>query len=254
MHKSEARFSGSVVLVTGAASGIGRATASLFLQAGAQVAAVDMNWPDEVEAALPGALLIRADVSAEGDCAAAVSQVKEVYGPPDVLVNCAGVTKRATVTDTLPEEWDRVLNVNLRSVYLMSRQVIPLMRTKGGGAIVNVASGWGLVGGARAAAYCASKGGVVLLTKAMAVDHGRDGIRVNCVCPGDTDTPMLKQEALELGLREDALLEGAVSRPLGRAGKPSEIAETIAFLVGPASSFVTGTAMVVDGGSLAGSA
>lgn len=110
------------------------------------------------------------------------------------------------------------------------------------------------MGGARAAAYCASKGGVVLLTKAMAVDHGRDRIRINCVCPGDTDTPMLRREALELGMREDALLQDAASRPLGRVGLPSEIAETIAFLASPASSFVTGTAIVVDGGSLAGSA
>jgi len=254
MHRSDERFSGSVALVTGAASGIGRATALLFLQAGAKVLAVDMNWPEEATRALPGASFARADISLEADCAAAVAQAKEAYGSPDILVNCAGITKRATIMDTQPEEWDHILNVNLRSVYLMSRLVIPSMQSKGGGSIVNVASGWGLVGGARAAAYCASKGGVVLLTKAMAVDHGRDGIRVNCVCPGDTDTPMLKREALELGLREDALLKDAVSRPLGRAGKPSEVAETIAFLVSPASSFVTGTAVVVDGGSLAGSA
>jgi NAD(P)-dependent dehydrogenase (short-subunit alcohol dehydrogenase family) len=122
------------------------------------------------------------------------------------------------------------------------------------GCIINIASGWGLVGGKRAAAYCASKGGVVLLTKAMAIDHGPDGIRVNCICPGDTDTPMLRYEAKALGLSSDALLKAATTRPLGRAGHPNEIAETVAFLASPSSSFITGTAVVVDGGSLAGSA
>lgn len=147
MHKKDERFAGLTVLITGAASGIGHATALLFLQAGAKVSAIDINWPDEAASALAGALLLRADVSVESDCVAAVSQAKDTYGAPNIVVNCAGVTKRATVIDTLPEEWDHILNVNLRSVYLMSRLTIPLMQANGGGAIVNVASGWGLVGG-----------------------------------------------------------------------------------------------------------
>jgi NAD(P)-dependent dehydrogenase (short-subunit alcohol dehydrogenase family) len=158
------------------------------------------------------------------------------------------------VVETTAQEWDNVINVNLRSVYLMSRQALKLMLPKKKGSIVNIASGWGLVGGGRAAAYCASKGGVVLLTKAMAIDHGPDGIRINCVCPGDTDTPMLRYEAQELGFSVDALLNAAHSRPLGRAGHPDEIAEAVVFLASPAASFITGAAMIVDGGSLAGSA
>jgi NAD(P)-dependent dehydrogenase (short-subunit alcohol dehydrogenase family) len=244
----------SVVLITGAASGIGRATAELFLRRGARIVAVDLKWNPQAVDALSSALVIRADVSIEDDCIATVAQVDEMFDSLDVLVNCAGITRRASVVETTAQEWDNVINVNLRSVYLMSRQALKLMLPKKKGSIVNIASGWGLVGGGRAAAYCASKGGVVLLTKAMAIDHGPDGIRINCVCPGDTDTPMLRYEAQELGFSVDALLNAAHSRPLGRAGHPDEIAEAVVFLASPAASFITGAAMIVDGGSLAGSA
>ncbi|MFY8063255.1 MAG: SDR family NAD(P)-dependent oxidoreductase [Usitatibacteraceae bacterium] len=244
----------SVVLITGAASGIGRATAELFLRRGARIVAVDLKWNQQAIDALSSALVIRADVSSEDDCIATVAQVNETFDSLDVLVNCAGITRRASVVQTTAQEWDNVINVNLRSVYLMSRQALKLMLPKKKGSIVNIASGWGLVGGGRAAAYCASKGGVVLLTKAMAIDHGPDGIRINCVCPGDTDTPMLRFEAQELGFSADALLNAAHSRPLGRAGHPDEIAEAVVFLASPAASFMTGAAMIVDGGSLAGSA
>ena len=254
MPKKSKFFNGTTVLVTGAASGIGRATAELFLRQGAQVAAIDLKWKKESSDALSGALILQADVSVEKDCRNTTVRVFDNFGSLDVLVNCAGITHRANVIETSVFEWDQVINVNLRSVYLMSRQALTLMLPQKQGCIINIASGWGLVGGKRAAAYCASKGGVVLLTKAMAIDHGPDGIRVNCICPGDTDTPMLRYEAKALGLSSDALLKAATTRPLGRAGHPNEIAETVAFLANPSSSFITGTAVVVDGGSLAGSA
>jgi NAD(P)-dependent dehydrogenase (short-subunit alcohol dehydrogenase family) len=127
------------------------------------------------------------------------------------------------------------------------------MTKAGGGAIINTASGWGLVGGQKAAAYCASKGAVVLLTKAMAIDHGEQNIRVNCVCPGDVDTPMLRNEARQLGEPEDKFLSESAQRPLKRIGKPEEIAQAVLYLASDASSFVTGAALVVDGGGLAGS-
>jgi NAD(P)-dependent dehydrogenase (short-subunit alcohol dehydrogenase family) len=146
-----------------------------------------------------------------------------------------------------------VMDVNVKSIFLMSHYAIPLMARAGGGSIINTASGWGLTGGPKAAAYCASKGAVVLLTKAMAVDHGSQNIRVNCICPGDTDTAMLRDEALQLGEIADRFLADAARRPLGRLGKPEEIAQAALYLASDASSFVTGTALVVDGGGLAGS-
>ena len=136
----------------------------------------------------------------------------------------------------------------------MCKAVIPHMRDKGSGAIVNTASGWGLVGGKDAVSYCASKGGVVLLTKAMAIDHGPDNIRVNCICPGDTETDMLVNEARQLGQADDYLINMAHERPLGRVGKPAEIAAAALYLASDEASFVTGEALVVDGGGLAGSA
>jgi NAD(P)-dependent dehydrogenase (short-subunit alcohol dehydrogenase family) len=146
-----------------------------------------------------------------------------------------------------------VMAVNLKSIFLLSRLVVPIMIKNRGGSVINMASGWGLAGGARAAAYCASKGAVVLMTKAMAVDHGKQNIRVNCLCPGDTDTAMLRDEAHQLGEKTDRFLNESAHRPLGRLGKPEEIARAALFLASDASSFVTGAALVVDGGGLAGS-
>jgi NAD(P)-dependent dehydrogenase (short-subunit alcohol dehydrogenase family) len=157
------------------------------------------------------------------------------------------------VIDISEEDWDQVMAVNVKSVFLMSREVIPLMAKAGGGSIINTASGWGLAGGARAAAYCASKGAVVLLTKAMAIDHGAQNIRVNCICPGDTDTAMLRNEARQLGQAEDEFLSDSAKRPLGRVGTADEIAQAALYLASDASTFVTGTSLVVDGGGLAGS-
>jgi len=171
-----------------------------------------------------------------------------------ILVNCAGIIQRSCVLTTTPDEWDKIINVNLRSVYLMSRLTIPLMAKNGQGSIVNIASGWGLSGGSKAAAYCAAKAGVVMLTKAMAIDHGPNNIRINCVCPGDTDTPMLEEEARQLGLSASTLRNAGKYRPLGRVGTAQEIANAVTYLIGEESTFITGATLVVDGGSLAGTA
>src|SRR5207245_6112359 len=172
-------------------------------------------------------------------------------GGLDILFNNAGVFFPHTVPDCPEEEWDLTLDVNLKGTYLMSKYALPAMIAAGRGVIINNSSGWGLVGGDSAAAYCASKGGVVLLTKAMAIDHGRQGIRVNCICPGDVETPMLPEDARRRGLSWEAYLAGATNRPLGRIGQPEEIARAALFLASDESSFMTGAALAVDGGGTA---
>lgn len=259
MTSSEhASLTGKVALITGAASGIGRAAALLFAREGAAVIVTDINQSgqevaEEIVRSGGKAIFVQADVTRSADCRRVVEQTVRELGAVDVLFNNAGIMRRASVVELSEEDWDRVMAVNVKSIFLMSRQVIPIMIKAGGGAIVNTASGWGLVGGPHAAAYCASKGAVVLLTKAMAVDHGPQKIRVNCICPGDTDTGMLRNEAQQLGEREDAFLVQSARRPLGRIGKPEEIARAALYLASDASAFVTGTALVVDGGGLAGS-
>ncbi len=248
---------GRAAIVSGAACGIGRAIARALARAGAGVGLLDM---DEVNgaattAAIEGeggrALFVRADVSRADDCRHAVDTVNREFGRLDILINNAGIIRRADVVDLAEEQWDRVMAVNVKSVFLLSKLAVPLMTGVGGGAIVNISSGWGLVGGPRAAVYCASKGAVVLLTRAMAIDHGPAGIRVNCVCPGDTNTDMLRSEATQLGEPVDRFLAGSAHRPLGRIGQPEEIAQAVLYLVSDAASFVTGSTLVVDGGGLA---
>jgi NAD(P)-dependent dehydrogenase (short-subunit alcohol dehydrogenase family) len=250
---------GKVALITGAASGIGRAAALLFAREGAAVAIADINQAagltvaEEIVQNGGRAIFQHADVTRAADCQRAVARTLREFGGIHVLFNNAGIMRRASVVELSEEDWDRVMTVNVTSVFLMSRRVIPIMAKAGGGSIINTASGWGLAGGPRAAVYCASKGAVVLLTKAMAVDHGPQKIRVNCICPGDTDTGMLRDEAQQLGAEEDAFLAESARRPLGRIGRPEEIARAAIYLASDASSFVTGTALVVDGGGLAGS-
>lgn len=248
-------MSGKRALVTGGASGIGRATAELLAAEGAAVAVADLDEAGAravADACGTGALALAVDVASAENCRRAVERTVEAFGGLDVLVNNAGIIRRADVVETTEDEWDRVMAVNVKSVFLMSRFAIPVMVAGGGGAIVNTGSGWGLKGGPNAAAYCASKGAVVNLTRAMAVDHGPQGIRVNCVCPGDTDTPMLRSEAEQLGQAEGAFLADAVTRPLRRIGQPEDVARAIVYLASDAASFVTGSVLVVDGGGLAG--
>jgi NAD(P)-dependent dehydrogenase (short-subunit alcohol dehydrogenase family) len=243
-------------LVTGSASGIGKAIAQLFAQEGASLVLADLDQngsracTEEIRRSGGRCRFVVCDVARAQDCAAAVTLSQETYGGLDIVVNAAGVIVRKSVVDLDERDWDRVMDVNAKSVYLVSRQAIPLMPS--GGSIINLGSGWGLVGGPQAAVYCASKGAVVLLTKAMAIDCGPLGIRVNCLCPGDTDTPMLRNEARQLGLPEDEFLAASAKRPLGRLGLPGEIAQAALFLASDASSYVTGATLLVDGGGLAG--
>jgi NAD(P)-dependent dehydrogenase (short-subunit alcohol dehydrogenase family) len=251
------QLDGKVALITGGASGIGCATALLLAREGAAVVIGDVNptagqeVADEIVRGGGRALFESADVTSAADCRRLVVRTILEFGRIDVLFNNAGIIRRATVMDLREEDWDRVMAVNVKSIYLLSREVIPHMEKQGAGAIINTSSGWGLAGGAKAAVYCASKGAVVLLTKAMAIDHGPQ-IRVNCICPGDTDTRMLCAEAAQLGEDADRFLADAAKRPLGRVGSPEEIAQAVLYLASDASSFVTGISLVVDGGGLAG--
>ena len=249
---------GKRALITGGASGIGRAMALLFAHEGAAVAVADLdeangkNVVRMIEGQGGRAIFARCDVTQAADCQQAVQLVVEELGGLDVLVNNAGIIRRATVLDTSEEEWDQVMAVNVKSIFLMGKYAIPVMAQAGGGVIVNTASGWGLVGGRNAVSYCASKGAVVNMTRAMALDHGGQGIRVNCICPGDTDTPMLRDEARQLGASDEDFLADAAKRPLQRIGKPGDIAQAALYLASDAASFVTGAVLVVDGGGLAG--
>lgn len=246
-----------VALITGGASGIGRATALLFAQEGAAVAIADINPSQggatvaEIEAAGGKAIFIPCDVTWAEDCRRAVEQTVATFGGLNVLFNNAGIIRRADVLHTSEEEWDRVMAVNVKAVFLMSKYAIPYMEKAGGGSIINTSSGWGLKGGGNAVSYCASKGAVTNMTRAMAIDHGPRNIRVNAICPGDTDTPMLRDEARQLGRPEADFLAEAADRPLGRYAQPGEIAQAVLYLASDSASYMTGAALVVDGGGLA---
>ena len=255
-HRS---LQGKVAIVTGAASGIGRAMTLLLARHGAAVAAVDIDEAGlaalqrQVESDDLSVSGFHADVTSWQDCARTVGRVIEEFERLDILCNNAGIIRRGTVLDLDEKEWDHQMAVNVKSVFIWSRAVLPQMLNQGGGTILNTASGWGLTGGARAASYCASKGAVVQLTRAMAIDHGAGGVRVNCLCPGDTDTPMLRHEANQMGEPNETFLDDAATRPLGRIGTPEDIAQAALYLVSDDASFVTGATLVVDGGGLAGS-
>ena len=246
------RLQGKVAIITGAASGIGRATACLFAREGARVAIGDIDSAGGEEtvrlARLAGGevFFLRTDVSQNGDCVALVRATLQAWKRLDVLDNNAywGPTGRNVLTTT-EEEWDRTQNVTLKSMYLMSRAAIPEMLKNGGGSIVNMASVAGLVGSANFSAYAAAKGGVVALTKSMATDFGKQGIRVNCIAPGPIETPAIAE------LRKDPRwLERQMNRLLlDHLGRPEDIAYAALFLAADESSFVTGSTLVVDGGA-----
>ena len=245
---------GSVAIVTGGASGIGLATARRLAREGARVAIVDRADAEAAARAIAAvdgeAWAVRADVADEAQVRAMVDAVLSRATRVDALVNAAGIgsPRPVTIDEATAAEWQELCAVNLTGTFLCCRAVIPAMRRGGGGAIVNVASELGLVGAPRSAMYGATKGAVVQLTRALAVDHAADRIRVNCVCPGPVDTPLLRR-GIERAADPDAKLRREIdSTLLGRLGRPEEIASVIHFLASDEASFVTGSIVVADGG------
>lgn len=254
-----ADFSGKVAIVAGGALGIGFAAAGKLAREGASVV-VCSDQEDQVEEAVDelreeGLEVegLRADVTSSADMERLANFTVETYGGVDILVNSAGVQRYGTVVDTEEEVWDEVLSVNLKGMYLASKRVIPKMRERGGGSIVNLSSVQAFASQKGVAAYTASKGGINALTHAMAVDHAEENIRVNTVCPGSVDTPMLRWAAdLFKGEKsaEETVEDFGKLHPLGRVAKAGEVAEVIAFLASDNASFVTGGEYKVDGGLL----
>jgi NAD(P)-dependent dehydrogenase (short-subunit alcohol dehydrogenase family) len=250
-------LSGRAALITGGASGIGRAIARRLAEMGAGVLLLDIDAEggtaaaDGILADGGKALFARCDVRSDADCRQAADLAAKEFGRIDILCNNAGLIVRKDCLELEEPEWDLALDVMLKGIYLLSRRVIPHMIRGGGGSIINTGSGWSLKGGPRAVSYCAAKAGALNLTRAMAIDHGRHNIRVNCVCPGDIDTPLLRSEGRQLGRDEAEFLREAGERPLPRVGTVDDVADAVLFLAGDMSRWVTGTALVVDGGGLA---
>lgn len=257
--KNPLSLDGKVAVVTGAASGIGFESARLLAVHGAQVVLLDIDENKGQEAASTisrstggRAYFVKCDVTSNTCCKEVAGAIAEKHSRIDILHNNAGTIVRKDVVDMEESEWDLVVDVCLKGTYLVSKYVIPVMARGGGGSIINTGSGWGLKGGDNAASYCAAKAGVVNLTRAMAIDHGKQNIRVNCVCPGDTDTPMLRGEARQMGLDEAAFLSSsATDRPLQRIGVPADVANAVLFLASDMASWITGSILVVDGGGIA---
>ena len=251
-------LTGKVAVVSGGASGIGLATVKAMHAQGAKVMILDLNEETGIKAAKElspdgkTAAFLKCNVVSMTDCKKAAETVKSKFGKVDVLFNNAGVTIRKSVVDLTEDEWDLVVDVTLKGAFLLSKFMIPIMAAGGGGSIINTGSGWAIKGGDNAAAYCAAKGGLLNLTRAMAIDHGKQNIRVNCVCPGDTDTPLLRDEGKQLGIDEATFLKmSATGRPLERIGTPEDIANAVIFLASDMSSWISGAHLVVDGGGLA---
>jgi len=255
------KLAGRVALITGGTSGIGAATARLFASEGAFVAftgrraAHGLQVQAEILASGGQALYVPADHTLEQDCQQSIQATIQQYGRLDILFNNAGIVLHGNAEQTSLADWQLTLDLNVTAVWRMSRLALPHLRAQGGGAIVNNASDWGLVGAAGALAYCVSKGAVIQMTRAMALDHARENIRVNAVCPGDTFVERWVENGYFKGSgaveRQQALQESGEALPLGRVAAVEEIARAVLFLAGSDSSYMTGSILVVDGGNTA---
>jgi NAD(P)-dependent dehydrogenase (short-subunit alcohol dehydrogenase family) len=255
------RLAGKIALITGATSGIGKATALLFAREGARLVITgrraDLGRELEQQIAIQGAgaAYVQADHTRASDCQRAVDETLTRFGRIDILFNNAGIVTAGTAETTSDQVWEATMAINVTAVWRMCKLVIPHMKKQGGGVIVNNGSDWSVVAAADALPYITSKGAVGLMTRAMAMDHARENIRVNAVCPGDT----LVERWLEAGYfegtgavtMEEALKESAEHIPMGRFGRPEEIAQAVLFLASEDSSFMTGHLLLVDGGSTA---
>src|SRR5262245_18788845 len=252
------RLEGIVALVTGAGSGIGRETASRYGAEGAVVAAADLKGDTAgetaaaIEAAGGRATSLQMDVTDAASVAAGVKGIVAEHGGLDVVINNAGITIVGAAHDMEEDDWDRELAINLKSIFLVSRAAWPHLKQRGGGAILSTASIAGLWAIPADAAYCASKAGVVMLTKCMALDGAKDGIRVNCVCPGFTETPMIEGYFEAQPDQAEARRFAERLHPLGRLGRPRDIADAFVYLASDEAAWVTGSALVVDGGLTSG--
>ena len=252
------RLAGKVAIITGGGTGIGRAIAMAMVREGARVAVAGRRKEKLQETVSflkqvgSEALAVECDVTRAADTERLVKAAEDCFGKVNVLVNNAGALSVSTVETISEEEWDRVMATNVKGPFLMSRAVLPAMRRAGGGSIVNIGSVLGIAAIRDRAAYCASKGGVTMLTRAMALDHARDKIRVNCVCPSIVESEMTQNLFAETEAGRKAREDRLATIPLGRFGKPGDIAGIVVFLASEESSWMTGTVIPVDGGVTAG--
>jgi len=251
------QLKGKIAIVTGANSGIGAASAKLFAAEGAKVvvcarrAEAGQKVVDEIRAAGNEAILSRCDVAKKEDIYAAVDLAVSTWGRVDVVMNNAGIALVKNAVDTEDDEWDKVMNTNVKSIFYMAKAVIPLMKKQGGGVIINVASQLAMVASPNFAVYTASKGAILNFTRALALDHAKDNIRVNCLCPGAVATPLLLNQFDGQQGPQGGLQDLINMHPMGRLGRPEELASAALFLASDASSFMTAAPLVVDGGYIA---